>query len=92
MTLITKVLAIGAFLIGLIGLIALLPSTTDYPLDPSIATSLTIIMGYVSAWTSIFWAINILFGVALLGIGLELILWVAKKVIWIIGWAARLFS
>jgi len=92
MSLLTKGLMIGIFFTLLVSLIALLPSVSDYPLPPQIALSLTIILGYVFAWTSVFWFINIWFAIALLSIGFELAIWTAKKVIWITTWVARLFA
>jgi len=100
MTLLTKGIIFILFLALLAGLIALLPdaqcaplqTTGCYPLPPQVATSITIILGYVFAWAGVFWFLNIWFALALITIGFELIVWVAKKIIWIIGWVSRLVA
>jgi len=76
----------------IIGLIALLPDTTDYPLPPQVAASLTVVLGYAFAWGDFFWFIPVWFYLALLTIGLELSLWLARKVMWIIGFISRLVA
>jgi len=76
----------------LMGLIALLPSTDQYPLPPAFATSVAVVFAYVFAWVGVFWFISIWWWIALLTIGLELSIWIAKKVIQIFSWLARLFA
>jgi len=76
----------------IIGLIALLPSTDQYPLPAEFTTSVAIVFAYVFAWVDVFWFISVWFWIMLLTLGLELTIWIAKQVIRIIGWLVRIFS
>jgi hypothetical protein len=100
MTLVTKGLMLILFSTVLLTVIALLPSATCdtisltgcYPLPTAILVSLNVIFGYTFAWATVFNFIIIWFALALISIGFEALIWVAKKVVWIIGLAARLLS
>jgi len=74
------------------GFIALLPSTDQYPLDPSIAASIAVVFAYVFAWVGVFWFISVWFFIMLLTIGLDLTIWIAKQVLRLISWIVRLFA
>jgi len=98
MSLATKTVLVILFFATLVGLISLLPSATCttgsvtgcYPLPSQFATSLFVVLSYVFAWSNVFWFINAWFQILLLQIGFDITVWIAKKVIWIIGWLARL--
>jgi len=88
-------LKVGLILLGfavLMGLIALLPSTADYPLPDEFNAGLTLIIGYAFAWIGVFWFISVYWWMMLLNFGFELSFWVGKQVIRIFGWIVRLFS
>jgi len=74
----------------LIGLISLLPSTSDYPLDPMFASGVATIFGYYFAWSSVFTCLNTLLALSLLSIGLVLVFAIAKFVMWVISFTSRL--
>jgi len=76
----------------LMGLIALLPDTTQYPLPPEFATSLGVYVSAAFAWVGVFWFISAWWWIMLLNIGLELTIWIARQVIRITSWIVRLFS
>jgi len=76
----------------IVALIALLPSTTDYPLPTEFSSSITLIIGYAFAWVGVFWFLSVYWWMMLLNFGLELSIWIAKQVLRIIGWAVRMFS
>jgi len=76
----------------IVSLIALLPSTEQYPLPPEFNTSIVLIVGYAFAWVNVFWFLSAYWWMMLLNFGLELTIWLAKQVLRIIGWAVRMFS
>jgi len=76
----------------IIGLIALLPSTDQYPLPSEFSTSIAVVVAYVFAWVDVFWFISVWWWIALLTIGIELTIWIAKQVIRITSWVVRLFG
>jgi len=76
----------------MMGLIALLPDTTQYPLPTEFSTSVAVVLAYTFAWVGVFWFISAWWWAMLLTIGLELTIWIAKQVMRVFSWLARLFS
>jgi len=89
MSMLTKAILISLFATLVIVLFGLLPSTTDYPLPPEFATSLATIMGYTFAWASVFTCLYTLITVAVLGIAMEIAIFLWKVVSWIITFTSR---
>jgi len=89
MSLITTALVTVAFFSLVITLIALLPSTTDYPLPSAITQGIVIIIGYYYAWAQVFTFLEVLFVFFVLTLFFEIYLWLAKVVLWVIGFVAR---
>jgi len=92
MTTAVKVVLILLAFSLVMGFIALLPSTDQYPLDRGIAAGIAVVFAYVFAWNSTFWFIGIWFWIMLLSIGFELTVWIAKQVIRLTSWVVRLFA
>jgi len=90
MTALTKAGLFILFFALVVILIALLPDTTQYPLPPQFTASVTVVLAYVFTWATFFWFISVWFQIMLLTMGLEITIWIAKKIIWIIGFAARM--
>jgi len=90
MTLLSKAIIYVLVFSAIVVIMALLPSTTDYPLPPQFASSITVVFGYYYAWSSVFTALNTLFICATFGIGLELVIFIYKVVTWVIGIIARI--
>jgi len=89
MSLLTKGIMTILFFGLIVALISSLPLIADHPLDPLYATAITIIFGYLFAWSSVFTAINYLLFAALATIGLELGILLWHFVRWIIGFVSR---
>jgi len=69
---------------AVIGGVALLPDTTEYPLPTAITTAITLIYGYGVAWDEIF-PISTLIYIATLVASIELIVLLWKTVRWAIS-------
>jgi len=76
----------------MMGLIALLPDTSQYPLPPEFSISLAVVLAYTFAWVGVFWFISAWWWAMLLTIGLELTIWIAKQVLRIFTWLTWLFG
>jgi len=76
----------------LIGLLALLPDTSAYPLPPQFAASLAVYVAYAFAWINVFWFISVWWYIILLNLGLQLTIWIAKQVLRIMSWLVRIFA
>jgi len=84
-----KAFLIIAFFSLVVALLALLPTTADYPLPPSITTGIVTFMGYYFAWAKVFTFLNTLFFFFVLTLFLDIYTWTAKLIMWIIGIVAR---
>jgi len=89
MSILTKALVTAAFLALVVSLIALLPSVNDYPLPSSITNGMVVILGYYFAWSSVFTFLNTLFFFFTLTLFIEIYIWIAHVIMWIIGIVAR---
>lgn len=89
MTLVQKIITVVIFFSLIVGLIGLLPSTTDYPLNPTISTGITLIMGYYYAWALTFTFLQTLFVFFMLTLAIQIYIMVARIGMWIIGFVAR---
>jgi len=92
MTALLKGLIIILFFSAVIVLFSLLPSTDQYPLDPTFRVALLYMMGYTFAWGTMFPAIFALFSIAILMIAIEVIDWIWSTVRFVIGIGVRLFG
>jgi len=89
MSLVSKAIITVIFFSLVVTLIALLPSTTDYPIPTAVTQGVTLIIGYYYAWGQVFTFLNVLFLFFVLSLFLEVYLMIARIVIWIIGFVAR---
>jgi len=89
MTILSKAIIVILAFSTFVGLLALLPDASDYPLPPEAAAALQVILGNVFAWSSVFSVINTLWALVLLTFGFELAVWTWKVVQWVIGIMAR---
>jgi len=92
MSAIGKVFSVIAFFALVMFLVALLPSTTDYPLPTGVTQGITLVVGYYFAWAGVFTFLNVLFLFFVLSLFIEIYVWIAKVVMWIIGFVARFVS
>jgi len=90
MSLITKGIVTVIFLSLIVFMIALLPSTTDYPLPTAVTQGITIIVGYYYAWAQVFTFLQTLFVFFVLTLFIEIYIWISKVVLWVIGFVARI--
>jgi len=90
MSLITKGIVWVLFFSLIVSLLALLPSTDDYPLPSAITDGITVIVGYYFAWAEVFDFLNWLFFFFMLTLFIEVYIWIAKAVMWTLGLVARL--
>jgi len=89
MSLVSKAVITVIFFSLVVTLIAFLPSTTDYPLPTGVTQGIAIVIGYYYAWAQVFTFLNVLFLFFVLTLFLEVYLWIARVVLWIIGFVAR---
>jgi len=89
MTLITKALVTTIFFSLVVALIALLPSTTDYPIPSAVTQGVTLIVGYYYAWAQVFTFLQTLFLFFVLTLFYQVYLMIARIVLWIIGFVSR---
>jgi len=89
MSLVSKAVITVIFFSLVVTLIALLPSTTDYPLPTGVNQGITIIVGYYYAWANVFTFLNVLFLFFVLSIFIDIYMWIARVVLWIIGFVSR---
>jgi len=89
MSILSKAIITAVFLGLVVALIALLPSVDQYPLPPSIVSGIVLIVGYYFAWSHVFTFLNTLFFFFVLTMFIEIYVWTAKVVLWVIGIVAR---
>jgi len=90
MTLIVKGIVWVLFFSLIVSLLALLPSTADYPLPDVISQGVTLVVGYYFAWAQVFTFLDWLFYFFILSIFIEVYVWIAKAIMWTLGLVARL--
>jgi len=84
-----KALMIVAFFSLIVVLIALLPNTSDYPLPASFTNGIVIFIAYYFAWAKVFTFLNTLFFFFVLTLFMDVYIWTARLVVWMIGIVAR---
>jgi len=89
MSIFSKAVITVVFFTLIVALIALLPSVTDYPIPPSVLSGIVLIVGYYFAWSHVFTFLNTLFFFFVLTMFIEIYVWTAKVVLWVIGIVAR---
>jgi len=72
--------------------IALLPDVSTYPLPPQFLASITVVLAYVFTWSTFFWFLQAWFYILTLTMGVEIAIWTARKVMWLISFGARILS
>jgi len=91
MSLLTKALMLLAFFGLVVGGIALLPSSTDYPLPSGISTAITFSYSLYS-WINTYLPLDVMITIFKYSITIEGAIWIFKNFKGIFGWAARLAS
>jgi len=85
-----KALLVIAFFSLIVVLIALLPDTTDYPLPTSISSGVVLFIGYYFAWAKVFTFLNTLFFFFVLTLFMDIYIWTARLILWVIGVISRI--
>jgi len=82
MSLITLAITTVAFFSAVVVGINLLPTTSQIPISPEFATSISTIYGYLFAWNSVF-PFDTLILCASLALGLELAMFIWSMIRWV---------
>jgi len=89
MSLLTKAIITVLFFSLIVSLIALLPSTADYPLPSAVNQGIVLVIGYYYAWAQVFTFLQTLFLFFVLTLFLDIYLWITSVVLWVIATVAR---